>query len=111
MPHIKPADVRSDRDYPSAFQEWWKAYPRHVNKKGCYRNWRNLVDNQKVSLDDLQRAAEIYAARVAGTDPMYIMHGTTFLGRDGRYEEYLEREESLWDAYRERVERLNRLYR
>lgn len=68
-------------DAPGRFDEFWKAYPRHENRKKAERTWASR------KLDRI--AEQIITAvrdRVAGDpkwrDPQYVPHPTTYLNGD-----------------------------
>jgi hypothetical protein len=76
-------------DYPPEFEAFWAAYPRKVEKRAAFRAWRARV-RERVPPEDLVRAASRYAAAVAGTEPRYIKHPSTFLGPNRPYEDWLK---------------------
>lgn len=75
------------------FEEWWLAYPRKVAKKRALKCW---VARRKegVGLEQLVRAGTNYATacapRIAKGEVEFVMHGSTFLGPDERWRDYLE---------------------
>lgn len=67
------------KKYTDGFGEFWKAYPRRVNKAKAFRAWKSAVET--VSEETLIDAAKRYAAYhdAVGTDQQYIKHPTTWL--------------------------------
>lgn len=103
----------------SAFEEFWKAYPRKVGKALCRAKFaalvgdglRTTVDGQKLLLksseDDLVKAAKAFWYDMPeDQDPRFIPHPATWLNQ-GRYEDIDdERRDELaakYDALQERI--------
>lgn len=70
-------------DYSVGFEDFWKIYPRKVDKKGSYQKWiRAGADDSKALtetiIDDVKR-------RITGdwnkTDEKYIPHPSTYLNQ------------------------------
>lgn len=68
-PPEEPTVSRSTR-YPAAFEEFWKAYPRHVGKDGAFKVWktatkrvdvRTIIDGAMRYRDDPNREDEFTA--------------------------------------------------
>lgn len=79
--------------YTEEFEHFWTAYPRKKDKKRAFRAWKaRLKDRDAPATDQLILAAQNYAAEceAQGTAERFIKHGSTFLGPDKPYEEYLE---------------------
>ena len=73
----QPAKRASAAADDAEFETWWKAYPRKAakgNAKAPYRAAR-----KKASAEVLLSAAAAYAKTVAGKDPKYVAHASTWL--------------------------------
>lgn len=77
-------------DYPALFERFWDVYPRKVEKRRALRAWKART-REGVEVDDLIRAATVYAGRcnATGTAAQFVKHPATFLGPDRLYEEWL----------------------
>lgn len=75
--------------YSFEFASFWSAYPRKESKYEAWTNWQALVAGG-VAPETLIRAAATYAAytKRLGTDTPHILHGSTFLGPQRRWEDY-----------------------
>jgi hypothetical protein len=68
----------------TAFDRFWKAYPRKRGKKAALKAWKNLKPNQGL-VEIILKAVE--AAKANGwDDPQYIPHPATWLNR-GQWED------------------------
>lgn len=73
------ADVRSMLTrHDEAFEDWWKTYPRKVDKKQAKRAYMTRV-KAGASIGDLWLAASNYSKARKDTAPTFIKHGSTFL--------------------------------
>jgi hypothetical protein len=81
-PKTPSAKNTAEREYPEAFVQFWAAYPRRVDKQRAYEAWLRIraPDRERVVL-----AARHYAEETGrlGTEPQYIRHPKTFLGKGG----------------------------
>ena len=67
--------------YPSAFEEWWNAYPRNDgSKKKAFEIWARAVDRD-IDERDLFLKTCRFAQTVHGKDKRYIPHATTWLNQ------------------------------
>jgi hypothetical protein len=91
-PQEKEKDKEKDKEkeYTEEFEKFWSLYPRKVNKRGAYKAYKAREkegeDMQKI-LSHLRNYAEL----MEGKDEQYIMHASTFLGPNKRYEDYSAR--------------------
>lgn len=86
----KPAQ-RPTNEYPTDFEEFWKAYPRRLGKGDAYKCYKaRLKDGW--SPDELIQAARNYAADVARkhTEQEYIKHPKTFLSASTPFADYIK---------------------
>lgn len=74
------------------FDEFWRVYPRKVEKRAAQKRWRILLD-EGVDPDVLYLAAENYAAECERrrTGLEYVKHAATFLSKNRPWEDWLER--------------------
>ncbi len=93
-PSTDPLDIqKTDQGnvYPNDFEEVWQHYPRKIQKKAAWRKWKARrkggVDNE-----DLVAATKNYAreCQEQKTEERFIKHGSTFLGPDEHYVDYVE---------------------
>lgn len=85
-----PTDSPKDEDgpeaeepklkYAKAFDEFWKRYPRKIDKGNAYKKWVARL-NDGYSEEELITAGRIYADRCSAehTEEKYIKHPKTFL--------------------------------
>lgn len=71
------------------FEEFWKEYPSHIDKRKSYGCWRARLKEGVLTMH-LIEAAQNYAATRIGEDEKYTMHPSTFLGPGHRWEEYIK---------------------
>jgi hypothetical protein len=69
----------ADRDIEIAFEEWWKAYPRRVEKKGAKTKYASILKRGEGTVAELLAGAKAYATECLGKDPRYVKHPTTWL--------------------------------
>lgn len=70
-------------EYTVDFEHFWALYPKHVEKKRAFKNWKTrLKDGDRA--EEMIRAAENYAKHCGNrkTESQYIKHASTFLGPD-----------------------------
>ena len=79
-----------ETSYPKDFEEFWRVYPRKVDKGAAYRKYM-ARRNDGWSSHELLTAAESYAAqcRKKKTEKEYIKHPKTFLGDTTPFIEFL----------------------
>lgn len=81
--------------YSPEFEQFWKVYPRSVNKKGAWNKYKTCL-RKGHSSDDLLLAAQEYALECDGnqTEEVYIKHAQTFLGPSEAFVDYIQRAKS-----------------
>lgn len=89
-PPRKVVRLASASDYSEAFNRFWSAYPRRVNKHGAWLEWQRRLKEGAVE-DELIRAADNLAryCEREGTDEQFIPHASTFIGRQRRFEDFV----------------------
>ena len=86
-------DIEKDNKYTSAFNEFWKNYPRKKDKGQAYKCYKARL-NDGYSEDELLAACINYAAECEHnkTEERYIKHGATFLSVNEPFLDYLKGE-------------------
>lgn len=81
-------------NYPAGFEEFWKEYPRKVDKGNAFKKYQARI-NSGYSPEQLLTAARNYRMKCIRdhTQDKYIMHAKTFLGDATPLEDYLPRNE------------------
>lgn len=81
----------------TAFNEFWSAYPKKVNKKGCYKSFckiKNLKEEMPLILDALERFKNSKGWQK--DNGQFIPHPTTFINQERWKDEIIEtREDQL----------------
>jgi hypothetical protein len=72
-----PSFAMTDREIGSAFDSWWKAYPKKQAKGQARKAYAAAI--KKATVDQLEKGAERYAAERAGQDDKYTKHPATWL--------------------------------
>lgn len=77
-----PNTQRGDRNaYPSAFEEWWNAYPRNDgSKRKAFEAWKRATDRE-IGEQDLFLKTCRFKQTQHGKDKRYIPHATTWLNQ------------------------------
>lgn len=80
--------------YTEEFEEFWRAYPRKVEKRKAFKNWRTRL-REGAKAADIILAARNYAEAKRGTRLDYMKHPATFLSNDKPFEEWIEPTEAV----------------
>lgn len=85
------AQKRTSTAYTEEFEAFWTEYPRKIDKKAAFTKWKARI-RKNVTWDKLFTAAKNYATycELLQLDQTHIMHGSTFLGPDDRYERFID---------------------
>lgn len=78
------------------FEEWWKLYPRKVNKKKTYTLFVKIIKSGSVDFDSLINTTTRYVEYLELTN-QFTMHPTTYLNGE-RWNDKLELEGSTFDS-------------
>ena len=62
------------------FEEWWKIYPRHVDKKRARQAYQTA--RKSASAEELIQGAQRYAAERVGEPEQYTKHASTWLNAE-----------------------------
>ena len=68
-------------DYPDDFEEFWRIYPRHEDKKKAFKVWQTALKNGATA-DEIIAGAARYAKYRAGEPEQYTKHPSTWLNGD-----------------------------
>lgn len=81
-------------DYTADFEEFWRAYPKHVEKRRAFACWNARLNDKArpPTPQTLIQAAAHYRdhCEAEGTEERYIKHPATFLGPARPYEDYIQ---------------------
>ena len=85
-----PEKPRNNSREDEAFETWWKGYPRKRGKDGAARCFARLLASG-VNAADLAAARDNYVeeVRILGHDEAHTLHGSTFLGPQGRWKDFM----------------------
>ena len=83
--YVSPAPSKRE-EYPTAFEQLWAIYPKHVAKMAAYKAWRKA----KVGLNSafLMAKVQAFAAQNANTETKYIPNFATWLNGERWNDEY-----------------------
>lgn len=78
-------------DYTKEFEEFWRHYPRRVEKKRAFRAWKTRL-KEGIPPEDMLQACINYSqyCKQQRTEQKFIKHASTFLGPDKPYEEFIK---------------------
>lgn len=85
-----PAKAKKSKkrnDYPDDFEEFWRIYPRHEDKKKAFKVWQTALKNGATAGEIIAGAAR-YAKYRAGEPEQYTKHPSTWLNGDCWENEY-----------------------
>lgn len=93
-PEPPKAPAKKTSGYTSAFEEFWKAYPRKVGKGDAYKKYKARL-NDGFSEEALLEAAINYAAKCnrERTEEKYIKHAKTFLSDTLPFTDFIRKEQ------------------
>jgi hypothetical protein len=75
--------VASQLAWPADFiEQFWHAYPRRVAKRAAIAALERVRRSGEIAFAPLLEAVARYADSVAGKDPQYIAHASTWLNQD-----------------------------
>ena len=84
---VKAKKSKKRNDYPDDFEEFWRIYPRHEDKKKAFKVWQTALKNG-ASADEIIAGAARYAKYRAGEPEQYTKHPSTWLNGDCWENEY-----------------------
>jgi hypothetical protein len=74
--------------YAPEFEQAWRVYPKHAEKRAAYNQWLARV-REGVDPQVLYEAARRYAQAVADRPARFVKYAKTFWGQTRPYEDYL----------------------
>jgi len=84
---VKSKKSKKRNDYPDDFEEFWRTYPRHEDKKKAFKVWQTALKNGATA-DEITAGAARYAKYRAGEPEQYTKHPATWLNGDCWENEY-----------------------
>ena len=84
---VKAKKSKKRNDYPDDFEEFWRIYPRHEDKKKAFKVWQTALKNGATA-DEIIEGAARYAKYRAGEPEQYTKHPSTWLNGDCWENEY-----------------------
>lgn len=84
---VKAKKPKKRNDYPDDFEEFWRIYPRHEDKKKAFKVWQTALKNGATA-DEIIAGAARYAKYRAGEPEQYTKHPSTWLNGDCWENEY-----------------------
>ena len=84
---VKAKKPRKRNDYPDDFEEFWRTYPRHEDKKKAFTVWQKALKGGATA-DEIIAGAARYAKYRAGEPEQYTKHPATWLNGDCWENEY-----------------------
>lgn len=84
---VKAKKSKKRNDYPDDFEEFWRIYPRHEDKKKAFKVWQTALKNGATA-DEIIAGAARYAKYRAGEPEQYTKHPATWLNGDCWENEY-----------------------
>lgn len=82
--------VNNKEIYKESFEQWWKEYPRKIDKKKALEKFTSILADKKATLEELLTGAKKYAlhCQEEKTEEKYIKHPTTWLNGECWQNEY-----------------------
>ena len=80
-------DKEKDKEYDGPYIEFWKQYPRKLNKSGAYSCWKARL-KEGVAVTLIMKCLKNYKQKVVGTEEEYILHPSTFLNKGHRFKDF-----------------------
>lgn len=84
---VKAKKSKKRNDYPDDFEEFWRTYPRHEDKKKAFSVWQKALKGGATA-DEIIAGAARYAKYRAGEPEQYTKHPATWLNGDCWENEY-----------------------
>ena len=84
---VKAKKSKKRNDYPDDFEEFWRTYPRHEDKKKAFTVWQKALKGGATA-DEIIAGAARYAKYRAGEPEQYTKHPATWLNGDCWENEY-----------------------
>ena len=93
---VKKRKKEETGTYTEEFEGFWNYYPRKIAKKSAFRCWKTQLKKGNKPFS-ITLAAKNYMkyCKIEGRIEEKIMHGSTFLGPDDRWEDYATTKEPV----------------
>jgi hypothetical protein len=77
-------------EFTTEFEEFWSHYPLKIEKKTAFSAWNDRIKGG-ANTSEMIKACVNYAGycEMKNTDPQFIKHASTFIGKNKPYEDYL----------------------
>jgi hypothetical protein len=77
-------------EYESEFETLWAVYPRKINRAKALISYIKARKDKKYTYETIRNGLERYIEQleIVGTEPEYIMHGSTFFNQERFNDEY-----------------------
>lgn len=82
--------INNKEIYKENFEQWWKEYPRKIDKKKALEKFTTILADKKATLEEIIAGAKKYAlhCQEEKTEIRYIKHPTTWLNGECWQNEY-----------------------
>lgn len=80
----KPKKPTVSESHTAAFEEFWKLYPKSIDRSASLKAWMRNVKPSDVP--EVMRALKLYVARMAGKEIQFVKRGATFVNSGWREE-------------------------
>ena len=84
---VKAKKSKKRNDYPDDFEEFWRIYPRHEDKKKAFKVWQTALKNGATA-DEIIAGAARYAKYRAGEPERFTKYPATWLNQGLWVEKY-----------------------
>jgi Helix-turn-helix domain len=74
--------ISQPEDVDAAFEVFWQAYPRKVDKAKARVPYRRVIRDKKATVEQLLQGAIDYSAERSGQDPRYTKHPSSWIGAE-----------------------------
>ena len=80
----KPKKPTVSESHTAAFEEFWKLYPKSIDRSASLKAWMRNV--KPADVPEVMRALKLYVARMAGKEIQFVKRGATFVNSGWREE-------------------------
>ena len=84
---VKAKKSKKRNDYPDDFEEFWRTYPRTIEKQPAFNAWKRALKNGATA-DEIIAGAARYAKYRAGEPERFTKHPATWLNQGLWVEKY-----------------------
>lgn len=78
---VKAKKSKKQNDYPDDFENFWRTYPRRIEKKSAFKAWKGAL-KKGATADEIIAGAARYAKYRAGEPEQYTKHPSTWLNQE-----------------------------